>query len=248
MDAAATVALGEILERARSGASLPELHMAILSGLRTITGWDSAIFIPHRSRNERPTQVNKEQFVHLTKDLHKQRFASDIERGRVLSLSRGGLYLDSEVYSAAERRNLPFFAEIMRPQGITSRICINLEFGGVQTGTVHVCRHSQVGQFSTDDVARLRPLVAAIAVADAALMRAAPPKPFDGDEALTPREREVVDYVCRGLRTRDIALCLGTSPKTVGNQLQKVFDKLNVSSRAELVAWVLTSSPSTVNG
>jgi DNA-binding CsgD family transcriptional regulator len=233
--------LGEIMEVARVGASLPELHHAILAGLRRIAGWDSAIFVPHPSRHDRPTHVNKDRFFHLVPQiLREQRFAEDKERGRIAGQKQGGLFLDSEVYSAHERVNLPFFAEIMRPQGITSRICISLEFAGVMNATVHLCRHSQVCNFSPSDVERLRPLVGGIAVADAALMRGARPSLRD-EPQLTPREREVVEYACRGLQTRDIALCLGTSPKTVSNQLQRVFDKLGVSTRSELVARILGS-------
>jgi DNA-binding CsgD family transcriptional regulator len=234
--------LGEILECARSRSTLPELHLSILSGLRKIAGWDSAIFVPTPSRNEPVAQVNKERFIHLVPQiLHARRFVEDKERMLSAAQKNGGLCIDTELYSAYERRNLPFFAEVMRPQGITSRICIALDFGGTQTATIHLCRHSQVCNFSSNDLENLRPLIAGITVADTARARASTPRLLGDEAELTPREHEIVDYVCRGLRTRDVALCLGTSPKTVSNQLQRVFDKLGISSRAELVARVLGS-------
>ena len=52
---------------------------------------------------------------------------------------------------------------------------------------------------------------------------------------LTPREREIVELVGRGLQNPEIASVCGTSTYTVRNQLAKVFRKLDVSTRAELV-------------
>jgi DNA-binding CsgD family transcriptional regulator len=52
---------------------------------------------------------------------------------------------------------------------------------------------------------------------------------------LTPREQEIFDYVSRGYNNREIAAVLGTSPFTVRNQLCRLFRKVGVSGRSELV-------------
>jgi DNA-binding NarL/FixJ family response regulator len=62
----------------------------------------------------------------------------------------------------------------------------------------------------------------------------------DSDESgvtasLSPREREVLGRVAAGLTTKVIARQLGLSPNTVKFHLQAVFDKLDVTSRAEAV-------------
>jgi DNA-binding CsgD family transcriptional regulator len=54
--------------------------------------------------------------------------------------------------------------------------------------------------------------------------------------SLTNAEHEVVLAVERGESNAEIARARGTSARTVANQLAKVFKKLGVSSRAELVA------------
>ncbi|WP_067817744.1 response regulator [Actinomadura kijaniata] len=59
----------------------------------------------------------------------------------------------------------------------------------------------------------------------------APPLPV-----LTSREREVLDLVARGLSNHRIAQELVLSEKTVRNHLGHIFDKLQVTSRAEAVA------------
>jgi DNA-binding NarL/FixJ family response regulator len=53
---------------------------------------------------------------------------------------------------------------------------------------------------------------------------------------LTPRERDVVRAIARGTSTPDIAAELFLSAHTVRDYIKSVFDKVGVSSRAELVA------------
>jgi DNA-binding CsgD family transcriptional regulator len=52
---------------------------------------------------------------------------------------------------------------------------------------------------------------------------------------LTTREREVLEQVARGLSNQEIAEHLGTSPKTVRNQVSALFDKLGVTSRSQAI-------------
>jgi DNA-binding NarL/FixJ family response regulator len=52
-------------------------------------------------------------------------------------------------------------------------------------------------------------------------------------DALTPREREVLELLAGGLRNKEIAARLGTSEKTVQFHVANLYGKLGVSSRAE---------------
>jgi two-component system, NarL family, nitrate/nitrite response regulator NarL len=57
--------------------------------------------------------------------------------------------------------------------------------------------------------------------------------------ALSPREKEIVRLVAKGLPNKVISDVLDISPWTVATHLRRVFAKLGVSSRAEMVALVI---------
>jgi DNA-binding CsgD family transcriptional regulator len=52
-----------------------------------------------------------------------------------------------------------------------------------------------------------------------------------GAPSLTPREREVLDWVAAGKTNRDIATILGASPRTVEKHLERIYEKLGVETR-----------------
>jgi DNA-binding CsgD family transcriptional regulator len=57
--------------------------------------------------------------------------------------------------------------------------------------------------------------------------------------ALSPREQEIVRLVAKGLPNKAIADVLDMSLWTVGTHLRRVFAKLGVGTRAEMIARVL---------
>jgi DNA-binding NarL/FixJ family response regulator len=61
-----------------------------------------------------------------------------------------------------------------------------------------------------------------------------------GTNLLTPREQQVVALVADGLSNRGVAGELGLSEHTVKKYLFRIFDKLGVSTRVELVLYAVT--------
>jgi two-component system, NarL family, nitrate/nitrite response regulator NarL len=57
---------------------------------------------------------------------------------------------------------------------------------------------------------------------------------------LTPSEQQVVSLVGEGMKNREIAQQLGLTEHTVSNYLYRVFDKLGVSSRLELLLYAMS--------
>lgn len=66
-----------------------------------------------------------------------------------------------------------------------------------------------------------------------------------GDSLLTPREQQVVALVVEGLANRPIASELNLSEHTVKKYLFRIFEKLGVSSRVELVLYAVNHGNST---
>ena len=64
-----------------------------------------------------------------------------------------------------------------------------------------------------------------------------------GLDLLSKRELEVVHSLVQGLSNREIARQLQLSQHTVKNHLFRIFDKLGVSSRIELVHMTLNQRP-----
>jgi DNA-binding NarL/FixJ family response regulator len=63
-----------------------------------------------------------------------------------------------------------------------------------------------------------------------------------GRQLLTPREEQVVALVAEGLSNRDVARELNLSEHTVKKYLFRIFDKLGISSRVELVLYAVHHS------
>ncbi|HPB44791.1 MAG TPA: response regulator transcription factor [Microthrixaceae bacterium] len=59
------------------------------------------------------------------------------------------------------------------------------------------------------------------------------------EQALSPREREIVGLVARGHPYRTIAEELFISPKTVENHVRNIMAKLHLSRRHELIRWAV---------
>jgi len=77
-----------------------------------------------------------------------------------------------------------------------------------------------------------------------ALVNAAPLRLTDakGRYLLAKREAEVANLVAEGLSNRDVAQKLGLSEHTVSNYLFRIYEKLGISSRVELVLYILRHS------
>ncbi len=61
----------------------------------------------------------------------------------------------------------------------------------------------------------------------------------NGYHLLTSRQKEIVALVGEGLSNREISERLGLSEHTVKNYLFRIFDRLGISSRAELIIYTL---------
>jgi DNA-binding NarL/FixJ family response regulator len=61
---------------------------------------------------------------------------------------------------------------------------------------------------------------------------------------LTSREKAVADLVGEGMKNREIAKALQVTDHTVSNYLYRIFEKLGVSNRVELILFALSRQES----
>ena len=72
-------------------------------------------------------------------------------------------------------------------------------------------------------------------------IEATPPLEVPGVAALSPREREVIEYLLAGKRSKEIALLLDVSDKTIWTHRCRAFHKLGVQGLADLFRLVNAS-------
>jgi non-specific serine/threonine protein kinase len=65
----------------------------------------------------------------------------------------------------------------------------------------------------------------------------APVSAAERSQQLSPRQREIVALVARGLRNREIATALGISEGTARAHVEQILTRLDLRSRVELAAW-----------
>lgn len=63
--------------------------------------------------------------------------------------------------------------------------------------------------------------------------------------ALSDREKEVVNLIGKGFRNKEIATKLNISEPTVKTHLNRIFQKLNVKSRSELISYAVKNNAMT---
>lgn len=100
-------------------------------------------------------------------------------------------------------------------------------------GGIYFMRGKEFPVFSDSDLLQVSTLCQHLSVRLATLRLAISPSLISD---LTPREVDVAQLVAQGFSNREIALKLNISRDAVKQLLKRMFQKLNVSARAEMVA------------
>jgi DNA-binding CsgD family transcriptional regulator len=225
----------ELALRARHAANARDLAKEVLALYRNIADYDCAVFM--RPRDHEPLATVGVERAQLEIIQHCQRnladYAGDLRKGMAFAHRLGG-YADIEVYSSRERRELPLFCDIVRPQGVRATLVLAPRWKGIDLGMIRLERCGRIS-FTSTDRERAVDLLPTVEVAMAAHGLLSDPVGATPLPRLSPREAEVAYHVARGLTTGQIALLLGTSPFTVRNQIVRIFDKVAVRTSAPTV-------------
>ncbi|MEC4816972.1 MAG: LuxR C-terminal-related transcriptional regulator [Scytonema sp. PMC 1069.18] len=142
------------------------------------------------------------------------------------------------------QRHAAVHDEVILPPGVWQMICPRMDHGHVMVGplvsngqlvgSIAFTRHRNDPAFNADNVADLNALCLHFSTRLAALRS----KSVFGlnCDRLTPREAQIAELVAQGLTNAEIGAVLWITENSVKQALKRIFRKLNVSSRAEMVA------------
>jgi two-component system response regulator NreC len=104
----------------------------------------------------------------------------------------------------------------------------------VAAGSIYL--QPALARWLLEDYQRLTQSAPAVSTAS---VLSVPEKPAIGLDALSQRERQVLELVGQGQTNQQIGTQLGLSPKTVARHRERIMNKLNLHSRTELVKFAL---------
>lgn len=151
----------------------------------------------------------------------------------------GGVVADHDALSAQQRDRMPFYREVVAGHGIRATAVALLRLRGQLSGCVFLGRAARGARFG-GELRLLSQALPILALGNAVHEKLELPAPKATAELrrLTPREREVLQLLCRGWTNAQIAARLGSSPRTVKNQVSAILGKTNSTNRTQLTAQV----------
>lgn len=143
-------------------------------------------------------------------------------------------------------RHAPVHEEVILPPGVWQTICPRADHGHVMTGPiVHngqlvggiaFTRHRDNPAFDAQNLADLSALCLHLSTRLAALRSQPVALTTLNCSRLTSREAQIAELVAQGLTSAEIGAALWITENSVKQALKRMFRKLKVSSRAEMVA------------
>jgi DNA-binding CsgD family transcriptional regulator len=143
-------------------------------------------------------------------------------------------------------RHAPVHEEVILAPGVWQTICPRADHGHVMIGPiVHngqlvggiaFTRHRNNLAFDAQNLADLSALCLHLSTRLAALRSQLVTLPILNCDRLTPRETQIAELVAQGLTSAEIGAALWITENTVKQALKRMYRKLKVSSRAEMVA------------
>ncbi|AKG20819.1 response regulator transcription factor [Calothrix sp. 336/3] len=105
-------------------------------------------------------------------------------------------------------------------------------------GKIHFLRTQGMPSFTDEDLRNISALSCHLSVNLAMLRLQSPQNSAGVRDCLTKRELQIVDLIAKGLTNHEMAQKLGISDNGVKQALKRIFVKLHVSTRAQMVAKV----------
>ncbi len=224
--------------------SRSEYEAARLAWLERAIGFEASYFgaaTPQQSVTPIVSGVNVERVEHC--EAHADRYWQDRLRLQRAALSEHGAVADHDVLSVRARDRMPFYREVVAGHGIRATAIAMLRLRGQVSGCIFLGRTSRGARFG-GELGLLRRALPVLALGEAVYLAPSLPTPTSLFALeLTPREQAVLQLVCRGWTNAQIAGQLGSSPRTVKNQVSAILRKTKVANRTQLTAELARRAP-----
>ena len=241
-----------LVERAQTAGDLHDLRQCILKDLQSLFGCETAYW------GDLPASIGDEHHASRSPDratraamarLAGARDRYDVPKAMRAVHADGGVAIDDEIFNSTDRDRLPLYTEVVRPAGIRTYLAGLPRFRGQPVSMISFGRHARGARFAARDKEQLRSILASLGLVDAAFRAGAVAAVFDlggpsaapAQQRLSPREAQVAALITRGLQNKEIADLLGTSLDTVRKQSIRVYEKLRVKGRMQLLVRALAA-------
>jgi DNA-binding CsgD family transcriptional regulator len=215
--------------------SRAEYEVMRLEWLSQTIGFDASYFgavTPAQPRTPRTTGVSRDRVAEC--EAHADRYWQDrLTLTRAAATGRG-VVADHDALSYQTRQRMPFYREVVAGHGIRATAIGLLRLRGQVFGCVFLGRVSSGARFG-DELELLRRALPALSLGDAVHESEADEHEASSRLAsLTSREHDVLSLLCRGCTNAQIAAQLGSSPRTVKNQVSAILNKTRAANRTQL--------------
>lgn len=220
------VILGQ-LSRASNEAQLRNCFMDQADRLFTARGWGINFFGEHH-------EITESEIAGLDNSLLDRYMEIGIAADPVMSyvLSHHVPAHNHSATTPAGWENSLIYRELSRSYHIEHLLASPIVGQGRLLGKLYCTRGRYDQPFNDRDLVLINSISQHFSV-QLALLRT---RPLSPPSALTPREQEILYWIAQGRTNPEIAIILGISTNGVKQALKRMFAKLQVSSRAALVA------------
>jgi DNA-binding CsgD family transcriptional regulator len=148
--------------------------------------------------------------------------------------TRHGVIRSNDLFDDTEWRRHRFYRDLGAPFGLGAYMAGELVGAYAPRGTIGVARPCDSDAFSLGDAQRLHTICLHASVAFTRLTSEERAVPLE--YVLSPRQLQLVQLVANGLTNEQIGRACGITTHAVKKALERLFARMNVSSRAELIA------------
>jgi DNA-binding CsgD family transcriptional regulator len=148
--------------------------------------------------------------------------------------TRHGVIRSNDLFDDAEWRRQPFYRDLGAQFDLGAYMAGELVDAHAPRGAIGVARPCSSAVFSLRDAQRLHTICLHASVALTRLTWEE--RAVSIVHALSPRQQQLVQLVANGLTNDQIAQACGITTHAVKKALERLFVRINVSSRAELIA------------